>query len=454
MMKFSELRSGLQSKMMAGMAEHIARLSWQADTIRAHQRTALRQLAAHAKAHSPFYGARFARVDPATLELDDLRNIPSITKHEMMQEFDNLLTDRRLTRASAEAALAATTDEPRLLPGEHFVMATGGSSGERGVFVFDGVAVVQFYSALIRWGARKVPAQNSPVRAAFVAAGSPIHATAFGAALSRGGGLPLEFTPVPATLPLDEMVAKLNALQPDALFGYPSMLYRLAAEADAKRLTIAPKMISCTSETLGSEQRRTISSVFGAPVTDTFGSTEGLVGVSAPNDPVLVFNSDLCIIELVDDDNRPVPVGTPSTKVLLTNLSNLIQPLIRYEMNDRFVEQTSAPEHGHLRAVVEGRADELLHYNGVDVHPLAVRGVMVKTPGVLDYRVTQTPSGIDVAVLAAANVDLHKVQHQLVEALRIAGLANPNVTLCATESLERNAHSGKLKRFVPLSSAA
>jgi phenylacetate-coenzyme A ligase PaaK-like adenylate-forming protein len=320
--------------------------------------------------------------------------------------------------------------------------------------VLDSEAVVEYFSALIRWGARGGPVQNGPVRAAFVAAGSPIHATAFGVALSQGGGLPLEFTPVPATLPIDEIVRRLNAAQPGALFGYPSMLLRLAAEVEARRLTIVPRMISSTSETLAAEQRLTIASVFGAPVTDTFGSTEGLIGISVPNDPVLVFNSDLCIIELVDDDNRPVPTGMPSTKVLLTNLSNLAQPLIRYEMNDRFVEQPSAAEHGHLRAVVEGRADELLHYRGVDVHPLAVRSVMVKTPGVLDYQVTQTSSGIDVAVLSNANVDLQRMRHQLVDALRNAGLADPEVALRATQALDRDAHSGKLKRFIPLKSAA
>ncbi|MBI1213859.1 MAG: AMP-binding protein [Alphaproteobacteria bacterium] len=453
MTTFSELRSDLQRQIMAGMPEHIARLSWQTNAIKTRQQAALRRLVANAKTHSPFYRRRLAHIDPATIMLDDLRDIPTITKHEIMQNFDELVTDRRISRALAEAALAATSDEPKPLPGGRFAMATGGSSGERGVFVFDREAVVQIYSALVRWSAR-ASAQTGSIRAAFVAAGSAVHSTAFGVSLTQGGRLPLEFTPVPATLPISEIVAKLNALQPGGLFGYPSMLYRLAAEAEAKRLTIAPKIITCTAETLGAEQRQSISSTFNAPVTDTFGSTEGLIGVSAPNDSVLVFNSDLCIIELVDDDNRPVPMGTPSAKVLMTNLSNLIQPLIRYEMNDCFVQQPFAAEHGHLRAIVEGRADELLHYGGVDVHPLAVRGVMVKTPGVLDYQVTQTACGIDVAVLAEVDVDLPRLRQQLVDALRNAGLAQPEVNARRTSALERNAYSGKLRRFIPLKRAA
>jgi phenylacetate-coenzyme A ligase PaaK-like adenylate-forming protein len=271
--------------------------------------------------------------------------------------------------------------------------------------------------------------------------------------VSAGGALPLQFTPVPATLPIEEIVARLNALQPGAVFGYPSVLYRLAFEAEAKRLRIAPRAISCTSETLTAEHRRTISTAFGASIVDTFGSTEGLIGLSAPNDNVLVFNSDQCIIELVDEENRPVPPGTPSAKVLLTNLVNLTQPLVRYELNDRFVQQDFAAEHGYLRATVEGRNDEMLHYGKIDIHPLAVRSVMVKTPSVLDYQVTQTPSGIDVAVLADASLDLPALQRQLTDALRTAGLNDPQVALRRTATLERNAQTGKLKRFVSLQAA-
>ena len=452
MTNFGELRPALQQEIMSGMPAQVARLSWGQDKIRAHQQEGLRRLLAHAKTHSPFHRARLAAVDAERFDLAQLCDLPVMTKHEMMLGFDELLTDRRITRAMAEVALAATRDEPVPLRDNSFVMATGGSSGERGVFVFDHEALVQYFSALMRWTARQAP-PGASVRAAFVAAACPVHATAFGVRLSAGGSFPLQFTPVPATLPVEEIVARLNALRPDALFGYPSMLYRLAAEVAAKRLHIAPRAISSTSETLVDEQRRAISSAFGAPVTDTFGSTEGLIGLSAPNDAVLVFNSDQCIIELVDGENRPVPPGTPSAKVLLTNLFNLMQPLIRYELNDRFVQREFAAEHGHLRATVEGRNDEMLRYGKIDIHPLAVRSVMVKTPSVLDYQVTQTASGIDVAVVADATLDIATLQRQLADALRVAGLADPLVDLRRTKTLERNAQSGKLKRFVPLRAA-
>src|SRR5207247_1234459 len=81
-----------------------------------------------------------------------------------------------------------------------------------------------------------------------------------------------------------------------------------------------------------------------------YASTEGLTGSSRPDEVAIAFAEDGCIVELVDDDNRPVPPGTPSAKVLVTNLYNRVQPLIRYDITARFVADPPAPTGpGHRR---------------------------------------------------------------------------------------------------------
>jgi phenylacetate-coenzyme A ligase PaaK-like adenylate-forming protein len=154
----------------------------------------------------------------------------------------------------------------------------------------------------------------------------------------------------------------------------------------------------------------------------------------------------------VDEDNQPVAIGEPSAKVLVTNLYNYVQPLIRYELNDTFVRQPDAPEHGHLRAIVRGRSDEVLTYGDIEVHPHVVRSVLVKTPEVVDYQVHQTPSGIDVEALASAEIDVTGLTARLAAALESAGLADAQVNLRIVNSLERHAQTGKLRRFIPLPS--
>ena len=162
----------------------------------------------------------------------------------------------------------------------------------------------------------------------------------------------------------------------------------------------------------------------------------------------------MCIAEPVDEDGRPVPPGVPSAKVLITNLSNRIQPLIRYEMLDSFVVRPGGPNDFFLYATVEGRCDDVLHWPGVDVHPLVVRHVFITTPEVLDYQVRQTPRGIAVDVLASAVPDLSALpalRDRLALALEGAGLTEPQVVVRPVESFDRHPETGKLRRFVPLS---
>ena len=127
---------------------------------------------------------------------------------------------------------------------------------------------------------------------------------------------------------------------------------------------------------------------------DTFGSHRAAHGqLDPPDDEVLVFSEDGCIVELVDADDRPVPPGTPSAAVLITSLENRLQPLIRYRLTDSFVQQPPAEGHGYLRARVEGRSDEILRFGDVLLHPLVVRSVLARTPEVVDYRVRQLRTG-------------------------------------------------------------
>jgi len=46
----------------------------------------------------------------------------------------------------------------------------------------------------------------------------------------------------------------------------------------------------------------------------------------------------------------PVSPGTPSAAILVANLFNTVQPLIRYRIEDRFIRRPDAADHGHLRS--------------------------------------------------------------------------------------------------------
>jgi phenylacetate-CoA ligase len=451
---FGDLRGRIQAEIVASLPAHFRRLGISREQLHDWQRDRLRRLLAVAIQRSAFHAGRLRGVDASRFELADLPSLPVMTKTQLMDRFDDLISDRVLTRAAAERALAATRGEPRPLPGGYLCMATGGSSGQRGIFAYDPQGVAEFVSLIFRTrlaalglAATDGPVQLPGVTFAMVGAASAVHGTVFVPSILVGS--PVRFVSVPVCLPVAEIVRRLNELQADGLFGYPSMLARLAAEQQAGRLRITPRLINCTAETLQPEFRTAIKGAFGAPVFNTFASTEGLFGSSGPDDPAITLATDSCIVELVDAGNRPVPPGTPSAKALITNLFNDVQPLIRYELNDSFTRQPDATGHGHLRVTVQGRADDILRYGEAEIHPLALRSVLLAHPDVLDYQVRQTARGAAVQVLLERGTSVAGLREQLCAALARAGLADPEVTVEAVATLPRNPETGKLRRVIP-----
>ena len=451
---FDEMHRWLQDEMRRRMPDHIRRLSLPPGEICLRQRNALRALLAHAIANCPFHAARLGGLDTARVELDDLGTLPVMTKGDLMGAFDDVVADRRLDRRLVEVTLARTGQEPVPLFDEYVCMASGGSSGRRGLFVLDREALVEFFCALQRTAMRRLSAVGGPppggLVIAMIAANSAIHPTGIAPAVTAGSPAPM--VAVPVTLPLADLVGRLETIQPHVLYGYPSMLARLAAEQRAGRMRLSPGSVTALGETLLEEDRAAIADGFAVPISNTFGSSEGFVGASEPDGEALQFNSDMCIAELVDEHDRPVTPGTPSAKVLLTNLYNRAQPLIRYELTDRLI-QLPPDGSGHLRATVEGRADDILRLGGVDIHPFVIRHALLHSAEVVEYQVCQTATGIDVAVAAGGRLDTDEVAKHLQDVLAEAGAPHTRVRVHRVPNIPRNSETGKVRRFIPLAEA-
>jgi phenylacetate-CoA ligase len=448
------LRTRYGEAFAARLPDHIQRLSFDAERLAAYQRDQLRALLACAVGRSPFHARRLAGIDPARFELGDLNGLPVMSKEQMMAGFDELVTDRGLTRARAEQQLAASAAEPSLLSGRYVCLASGGSSGLRGLFVQTIEEFAEFSASILRrLVARLAAAGTAPppggVPVALVGAASPVHASGF-AAVAAAAGYPVRVVSAPATLPLAGLVQRLNEIRPLVVMAHTSKLALLAGEQRAGRLEIAPVSVTAMGEQLTAENQVVISDAFGVPLVNQFTSTEGLVGHSDPGGSVLSFASDMCLAELVGEDNQPVPDGTPSAKVLVTNLYNHTQPLIRYELTDRFTRHPADPGRGHLRATVDGRADDTFRYGRVMVDPLVIRTVMVRAPAALEYQVRQTAHGIDVAVVTRGQLDRTALASSLEQHLLAAGVPAPDVRVHEVPDIARHAETGKARRFIPV----
>jgi phenylacetate-CoA ligase len=434
----------------------IERLDWSADRLAAHRQQKLRAIVAHAMVGSPWHRERLAGIDLVNLTEDSLRELPPMTKGDLMGNFDRIVTDPRLTLRRVNTYFE-TIDQNGYLFDRYTAITSGGSSGQRGVFLYDWEGWATFWLSTFRYLLRAKQSDpelaTRPVKVAWVMASHFTHATA---ALGRTFANPNVVSyPFPVTLPVEEIVAGLNEVQPDFVNAYPSALHLLSFEAQAGRLRISPRRVQSAAEPLLPEIRAAAEAAWGVRVGNLYGTSEG-GAVAAPCDERRThLSEDLMIVEPVDADGRAVAPGEPAAKVYLTNLYNRALPLIRYELTDEVTilrERCSCGSSHRCVADIQGRLDDTFFYDGRPVHPHVFRTALGRRGRIVEYQVRQTPAGADIAVRCHGPVNLDGLAREIEAGLERLGVEAPEVTVEAFAQLERTSGPAKLRRFVPLTS--
>ncbi len=408
------------------------------------------ELVGFARAHSPYYRAALAGYDPAA----GAASLPALDKATMMERFDDLVTDRRLRRdALLEHVEGLTGDE--LYLGRYRAMTTSGSSGRKGLFVYDEAGWTAIAGLFLYFSATAGTRPRLPrLRMAMIGGGSAAH-------MSRRGGETLDvglhrILALPVTLPLDELVAALNRFGPDYVNVYPSMAVLLAEEQAAGRLRLRLRGMSTSSEARTPEAARRIAEAFGVAPFDLYATTEGLwAGECERHDGLHLFEDDV-IVENVDDDGRAVPDGEAGTRLLVTNLSNRVQPLIRLEVADAVTLSSETCACGRtLRRIVsvEGRSDDVVALPGAGGRAVAVLpmqfAVVARDRDVVEFQVVQEGARLVVLVVArgAAEGLEPRVRASVCERLRALGVEGVEIEVQRRDALARSA-GGKLQIVV------
>jgi phenylacetate-coenzyme A ligase PaaK-like adenylate-forming protein len=425
------------------------------DRIRQERTQGLRRLLRTAMDSSPWHRRRLNGIHIASVIEDDLEHIPVMTKDDLMDNFDEVITDRRVTRDLCDRYLESPPGSEYLLDQYH-VVASGGSSGHRGVFVYSWDAWAVCWASMIRFPLRDW--QTDPDLAglsrvaAVVAASKPTHVSAAFRKTFSTVSTPEHLIPVDQTL--ERIVADLNDLQPTELIAFSSVLSHLARVAQSGNLHISPRRVAAISEPLLPEIRAAVERAWGVPIGSRYGMSEGLFTGFCGHGSHLP--DDLCILEPVDAAGKAVRAGVRSERVYVTNLYNPVMPLIRFEVTDEVTvldERCACGSAFRRISDPQGRLDDTFVYQGglVVVHPHLFRSPLGRRPGVLEYQVRQTERGADIRVATNGHLDLDELAAEIEHGLTDVGLASPQVSITEVGSLVRQA-SGKLKRFFPLRS--
>jgi phenylacetate-CoA ligase len=376
-------------------------------------RERLSALVRHARANSPLFAELYREVPDSGFTLTDL---PVTAKPGLMARFDEWVTDREVTLSSVGALIRDPSRIGEWFLGRYLVFTTSGTSGHPAIVLHD-QASWHLLNALA-WK-RAMPGVLSPGDILRMVLRGARSAALFATGGHFGGVTMLErrhrdrpfrrrFSRVFSVFtPLDELVRELNAFDPALLGGYASALDLLAREQSAGHLRIRPLLVSSSGETLTPPMRERIGRAFGCRVLDNYSASE-IVGISfqCPHGALHV-NTDWFAFEPVDASYRPVPPGTLSHTVLVTNLCSYTQPILRYDLGDRvMVLPGPCPCGSPFPAIrVEGRSADLIVFEQegrrAALLPLAIATVAEENPGVRRVQLVQTgPASLDVRVEA------------------------------------------------------
>jgi phenylacetate-coenzyme A ligase PaaK-like adenylate-forming protein len=340
------------------------------EEVEAISRARLGDLIHHARNNSHFWHDKLAGVSESGVELRDL---PISNKCELMENFGASLTVDDVHRDEVDNFLEEPANLGKLFRDKYAVSHTSGSQGQP-LLIVQPVETIELLFALqaSRGNARSLSLGEivkhlfSPVRLAVV--------------LLKPGFYPsscaFEYMPEGVkryidvkrlSVEDDDLFERLAEFRPTHITAYASVLHEIARAVESGKLTLKPWLeeVVNISERLMPQAREHYTEIFGAPLFDDYGMGECLFltnGCSTSGG--MHVNADWVILEVVDENNQPVPDGRPGAKVLVTNLANHVQPIIRYEVGDIVTMATEPCGCGNnmpLIAGIDGRDSEVFH---------------------------------------------------------------------------------------------
>jgi phenylacetate-CoA ligase len=371
------------------------------------QRTRLRALVAHAYDHSAFYRAAFVKagiVPGAIQTLDDLRRLPVLEKADLRDRVADIMTGPRVP-GLVRRKTSGSTGVP---------IELWASAQARDLWVATSARFMRWWQVGI--GDRRLTLISRH-------------------GIDRLGWLKqflfanvLEYSAMDLSdAALARVCARLTGGGVRLVLGYPSSLVYLAGRIlDSGRLPTGLRAVVTTGEMLHPDQRALLDRVFQCPVANEYGTSEvGHIAGECPHGRMHVA-AESVLVECPPDGEAAAPGGRD---LLITDLTNLTTPLIRYRIGDLGWPGDACPCGRGLPVLRlgAGRPSELVLLSGgrrvdfsiFDVIPdeLAQRGVRVEQWRVLQHAVdhfevllaSRDPMGDDTA---------ERVTERIVAALR------------------------------------
>ena len=415
------------------------------DLIKQMQEQKLQELLVYLGSHSPFYKKLFARhnVDISTIKtLEELTLLPLTTKEDLQKSNENFLcvdkkhiieyTSTSGTLGSPVSIALTENDLQRLACNEYnsFITADGSADDTYQLMLTldrQFMAGIAYYS-----GIRKM-----------------------------GGGIIRVGPGVPAL-----QWETIQRQKPTIIVAVPSFILKLIQYAREHNIDISKTSVQkavCIGENIRNPDLslnilgKRITDVWNIKLYSTYASTEmqtAFTECSAGCGGHL--NPELVIVEVLDENNKPVASNTPG-EVTITTLGVEGMPLLRYKTGDicmYFDEPCKCGRNTLRLSPIIGRKKQMIKFKGTTIYPSALFDLLNEINEVNDYvvEVSTNDVGLDEILLYIYSADVNSENDYRIRSYLQARLRESPVVKYVSEDeikkMQFNEASRKIIKFI------
>ena len=403
------------------------------------------ELVNYAYQNSPYYKKV---IDEKKISLDNpqLTDFPMIDKNTILDNFDEFVTDRDITKAKVQEYLNRPFTDKSLFLDKYTAVNTSGSSGTIGYYLFsqNELANGVSYSSIAN-------GVHLFQRLAFI-----------GATNGRFAGISLvnvakrmpviyqDFIALDINSPLEEIIEKLNKFQPTAITAYASILPILAQAKLGGLLKVQPKIIDTSAEPLTQNGRELVTLAFNVPIINVYACSEHLVmGIGKDEYNGMYLMNDNFIFEFEEKETY------------VTNLYNKTMPMIRYKMNDVLTPKNDLNQTLPYTLLENMLAREeyipyFINAKGEQdyLHPIPLIGIYVENLHRYQF-VIHGPESFSIKVIYSSGISVEEKQTakqnltvQMDEILAHKNFSNLKYEIAEVDNLPVDPKTGKFKIVV------
>lgn len=305
-----------------------------------YQKRRLRRLLKQTKKNSKFYRELYKDIDLSKITPYNIAELPAVTKSQLIENYNDWVCDEHIRKDDVIEYASNIQNIGRLYLDKYYITSTSGSTGEKLKVINSEKDFIEMLAmgAIDTWPKLSysfdISRSHRPV--VYIAPTDGFYASVLvsRAYLNLSDNFNSEI--IDFRVPIDELVLRLNQINPILIGGYVSTFLILADEAKAGRLHINVKYMVSIGTAYSEEDRQRVKDAFGCETFTSYSCTEaGEIGCECEYGHYHLTKG--VIVEPVDDDLNVIEDGKESSGVLITNLWNKSMPFIRYLLNDRCI---------------------------------------------------------------------------------------------------------------------